>query len=86
MSKTVLSVNAPTPQWANWVFRIAFILCGIATITIIADPALSDEFKIRSTVYLQALDKAIWAITRLLGVEVSRDFNVPNQQQNQNPQ
>ena len=77
VGKTTLSITKPTPMWATWVFRIVFILTGVAIFVIAADPAIHAETKVRIGIYLKGLDVTIWAITRMLGVDVSRDFNVP---------
>lgn len=73
-SKTVLSIKKPTPQWATWIFRIVFIITGVATFIIAGDPGISTEIKIRLGVYLKGLDMLVWAVTRTLGVKVSRNF------------
>lgn len=75
MSKTVFSISKPTPMWATWIFRIVFILTGVATFIIAGDPAIATESKIRIGVYLKGLDMAIWGITRMIGINISRDFN-----------
>lgn len=75
--KTVLSLNKPTPMWATWVFRIVFILTGVAIFVISADPAILAETKVRISIYLKGLDLLIWGLTRALGVDISRDYNVP---------
>jgi hypothetical protein len=76
-NKTVLSVAKPTPMWATWLFRIVFILTGVVTFIVLSDPGISDALKIRLSVYLKGLDMAVWSITRMIGVEVARDFKVP---------
>jgi hypothetical protein len=73
-TKTVLSFNKPTPQWATWAFRIVFILTGVATFIIAADPGIVDPLKIRLGIYLKGLDMLVWGITRAIGVEVNRDY------------
>ncbi len=79
MNKTILSVKAPTPSWATWAFRIVFILTGVAAFVIAADPAFSDALKVRTGIYLKGVDMVVWAITRAIGIEVQRDYNLPNQ-------
>ncbi len=75
--KTVVSFNLPTPKWATWVFRVVFILTGVATFVMTADPAISPVMKVRIAIYLKALDMLVWGVTRAIGVDVSRDFNLP---------
>ncbi len=74
---TVLSFTKPSPVWATWLFRIVFILTGVATFIIAADPALEAATKVRIGIYLKGFDMVIWGITRAIGVDVSRDYNVP---------
>jgi hypothetical protein len=74
--KTVMSLKLPTPMWATWVFRIFFILTGIATFIIAADPGIQDDTKVRLGIYLKGADMLIWGVTRAIGVEVTRDLEV----------
>jgi hypothetical protein len=75
--KTVFSLNKPTPMWATWVFRGVFVLTGVITFVVAAEPALADDIKIRLGIYLKGIDMLVWGLTRVIGVEVSRDFNIP---------
>ncbi|MES2620177.1 MAG: hypothetical protein V4615_04925 [Bacteroidota bacterium] len=75
--KTVVSFTKPTPTWATWVFRIIFILTGIATFILAADPAIAAETKVRIAIYLKGVDMFIWAITRAIGVDMDRDYGAP---------
>lgn len=72
--KTVLSFEKPTPMWATWVFRIVFVMTGVATFIIAADPAISESTKIRLGIYFKGFDMFIWGVTRAIGVEVTRDL------------
>lgn len=83
--KTVLSFTKPTPVWATWAFRIIFIITGVATFIIAADPGISADTKVRLGVYLKGLDLLIWGLTRAIGVDISRDMNVPVVSMNQKP-
>jgi len=76
--KTVVSLNLPTPKWATWVFRGVFILTGVVTFIIAAEPAITPEVKVRIGIYLKGFDMFVWGITRMIGVDVSRDFNLPD--------
>ena len=67
--KTVLSINAPTPMWATWIFRIVFLLTTTATFIIASDPAIPDALKVRIGIYLKGLDFVIWGLGRFIGVE-----------------
>lgn len=77
--KTVISLNKPTPAWATWVFRVVFILTGVVTFIVLSDPGISDGVKIRLSVYLKGLDMLVWSLTRMIGVDVSRNFSLPQQ-------
>jgi len=74
-TKTVISIQSPTPMWATWVFRITFILTTAATMVIAADPTIPDGVKVRIGAYLKGLDFVIWGISRMLGVQIDQsDF------------
>ncbi len=75
--KTVLSFTKPTPMWATWIFRIVFIVTGIALFIIGADPEINTATKLRLGIYLKAADMLIWGITRSIGIDVQRDYNIP---------
>jgi hypothetical protein len=74
MSKTIISVNEPTPKWATWVFRIIFLLTSAALIILAADPTIPDGVKFRVSLYLKAADVVVWGIGRALGVK-KEDFS-----------
>lgn len=76
-TKTIISISKPTPMWATWTFRIIFIVTGVAVFVIAGDPAIKAELKVRLGVYLKGLDLLVWGFTRALGVDISRDYNVP---------
>lgn len=69
VGKTVISINAPTPMWATWIFRIVFLLTTTATFIIASDPAIPDALKVRIGIYLKGLDFVIWGFGRFIGVE-----------------
>lgn len=70
-------IKSPTPVWASWIFRIVFILTGVVTFIVLGDAAITPDVKVRLALYLKGLDMAVWAITRAIGVEISRDYSVP---------
>jgi hypothetical protein len=72
----VLSFTKPTPAWATWIFRVVFILTGVATFIVLGDNAIDDSLKTRLALYLKGIDMAVWAMTRAIGIDVNRDFNV----------
>jgi uncharacterized membrane protein len=71
-------VNKPTPKWATYLFRVVFILTGVVTFIVAADPAVKPEVAYRIGIYLKGLDMAVWGFTRIFGIEVSRDYNYEN--------
>lgn len=71
--KTIISVNSPTPQWANWTFRVVFILTTAAIMVIAADPTIPDSVKVRIGAYLKGLDFVVWGLSRMLGVEINKE-------------
>jgi len=76
--KTVVSLNKPTPAWATTVFRVIFILTGVAAFIIVGSTMFDNDMKVEIVLWLKGVDMAVWAITRFLGVEVTRDFSVPD--------
>jgi hypothetical protein len=54
-----------------------FLLTGVATFIIAADPEIANQLKVRIGIYLKGLDMVVWGLTRMIGVDISRDFNVP---------
>jgi hypothetical protein len=69
--KTVLSFVKPTPMWATWIFRIVFVLTGVATFIIASDPGITESLKVRLGVYLKGFDMLVWGVTRAIGIEQS---------------
>lgn len=68
-NKTVISVKKPTPTWATWVFRVVFILCGIAAYIVAGDKAIPAETAVRVMLYLTAIDRGVWLLSRAIGVD-----------------
>lgn len=71
--KTVLSINKPTPSWANWLFRVVFLLNKVVVAIVAADPGIDDQTKVRIGLYLSGLDTLCWSISRMLGVKIQED-------------
>jgi len=61
-----------TPMWAKWMFRVVFILSGVAVFIVAGDPAIPDATKVRIGVYLAGLDRAVFGLSKLFGIEVSQ--------------
>lgn len=66
-------IKIETPMWATWVFRIVFVLTGVATFVVASDPGIPNEIKLRVAVYLKALDMAVLGMSKLFGVQVQED-------------
>lgn len=67
--KTVISIAAPTPMWATWLFRIVFVLTSAASIWIAATQLVSDANKAEIMLALKCLDVIVWGVGRMLGVK-----------------
>jgi hypothetical protein len=77
--QTVLSFTKPTPTWATNIFRVVFIITGIAVFIIGADPVFDADLKIRIGIYLKGFDMLVWAVTRAIGIDITRDYHIPAQ-------
>ena len=71
--KTVISIQHPTPSWANWVFRIVFLLNKVVIAIVASDPGIDAETKVRIGLYLSGLDTFVWGISRTFGVKIQDD-------------
>lgn len=81
--KTVISIQHPTPSWANWVFRIVFLLNKVVIAVIAADPGIDAETKVRIGLYLSGLDTFVWGISRVFGVKIEDD-GIPKDKNTEN--
>lgn len=77
--KTIISVNSPTPTWANWVFRVVFLLNKVALGIIASDPGIDANTKVRIAIYLSGLDALVWGLSRMIGVKLD-ESDVPKKQ------
>lgn len=62
------ALNAPTPLWATWVFRIVFILTTAAVFLIGQTALISAPAKVEIMVWLKTLDMVVLGISKLFGV------------------
>jgi len=72
-TKTVISIQKPTPMWATWTFRVVFLLTTAATMIIVSDPGIPDNMKVRIGAYLKGLDFVVWGLSRMIGVDINED-------------
>lgn len=70
---TKQAILSETPKWAQWTFRVTFILTTVATFVIASDPHLTDDVKVRIGVYLKGLDMVIYGVSKLFGVDVKEE-------------
>lgn len=68
-TKTVISLNAPTPRWATIVFRIVFVLTKAASVWVAATTLVSNNAKVEILLAFATADGVFWGIGKLLGVE-----------------
>lgn len=78
-NKTVISVSKPTPQWANYTFRVVLLFTTAATMIIAADPSIPDALKVKIGIYLKGFDFVVWGLSRMIGVDIK-----PEELQKQN--
>jgi hypothetical protein len=72
-TKTIFSINSPTPQWANWLFRSVFLLNKVVIAIVAGDPGIDPETKVRIGLYLSGLDTFFWGLSRMVGVKIQDD-------------
>lgn len=80
--KTIISILHPTPAWANWAFRIVFLLNKVVIGMVASDPGIDAETKVRIGLYLSGLDTFVWGISRIFGVKV-QDEEAPKPENTQ---
>jgi len=69
MSKTILSINSPTPKWMTAIFRIEFLLTKGLTVWIAATQLVGPKAKVEILVALSAIDLMVWGFARMMGVQ-----------------
>lgn len=65
----VVSINAPTPMWATWIFRIVFLLTTAISIWLAGTHLVSDANKVEIIVDMKAIDVAVWGLGKMLGIK-----------------
>lgn len=72
-TKTVISLNQPTPSWVNWVFRVEFVL-NKAILIILGSSALFTPEQVKeSIVWIGVVDFIVWGLGRFIGLK-KQDF------------
>lgn len=66
-------LKAETPRWAQWTFRVVFLLTTVATFVIAGDDQIPNELKVRIGLYLKGLDMLIYGLSKMCGVTVKDD-------------
>ena len=62
------AVNAPTPMWANWTFRIVITITTVITFWVGITKVIPDGAKFEIAAALKSIDMLVWGFGRLLGV------------------
>lgn len=76
-TKTVISLNKPTPYWATIVFRVVLVLTSGIAIWVAATTLVSNGSKVEILLALKTLDFVAWGIGKLLGVAPADETNKP---------
>lgn len=67
-TKTVISLNKPTPYWATIAFRVIIVLTSAVAIWVAATTLISNGSKVEILLALKTLDFVAWGIGKVLGV------------------
>lgn len=68
------AINAPNPKWADWMFRIGFLLTTVLTGYLAATNLLTVEVKYEWTVLLKVVvDPLLWGLSKMWGVKVDNE-------------
>lgn len=68
-TKTVISLNKPTPSWVNWIFRTEFVLNKVV-LFILGSSALFTPNQVKEAViWIGALDLFVWGMGRFIGMD-----------------
>lgn len=78
MTKTTFgagSITKDTPTWANWMFRITFILTSAVTIFVAGTNLFDESIKYEVMLGIKAIDAVIYGFSRLFGIELDNNKN-----------
>lgn len=68
-TKTVLSLNQPTPAWVTWIFRIEFVLNKAILFILGASAIFTPQQVKESLVWIAAIDLTVWGLGRFVGLK-----------------
>lgn len=68
-TKTVISLNQPTPAWVNWFFRIEFVLNKAMLFYLSGDTGISLATLKQTLLILGTIDLAVWGLGRFVGLK-----------------
>ncbi len=68
-TKTVISFNKPTPQWATWTFRAVYVLSIALSFWVGGTKLIKEDNKLEIILGLRAVDGIVWGLGRGLGVD-----------------
>lgn len=68
-TKTVISLNSPTPSWATWMFRIEFVLNKVAVYVLTSLDGLSVKQMKYAILIISAIDLATWSFGKFIGLK-----------------
>lgn len=77
MTKTIISVSAPTPKWATWVFRIVFFITTGLSFWVAGTNLVPESIKVEIMLAFKSLDIIVWGLGKSLGVKKD-DFTAEN--------
>lgn len=76
-TKTVISLNKPTPYWATIAFRVVLVLTSAIAIWVAATTLVANGTKVEILLALKTLDFVAWGIGKLLGVTPTEETTKP---------
>lgn len=72
-TKTVISLNQPTPAWVTWIFRVEFVLNKVILFVLGSSALFTPEQVKESIIWIGAVDLAVWGLGRFVGLK-KQDF------------
>ena len=68
-TKTVISLDKPTPAWVNWVFRTEFVLNKVILFILSSSSLFTPNQVKESLVWIAAIDLLVWGMGRFIGLK-----------------
>jgi len=69
-TKTILSIKAPSPQWATILFRVVLLLATTFNTAIYGAPNVNKDLKLALMYWSGILVTFIWGLSKILGLKV----------------